>query len=1222
MGLYRLFLLLASLTVVQIRSRSDSSPYSSKDLQLLKSFLQSKDPRLSEIPLKSPAFFNIGIPPSEVFTRSTYSFSVPVLSQSLVFTYISLDSSAFSLKQLPKLNFKYTSPISLEIIFSPSLPKLYSDYLLICTSTEFLIYLLEGSGKDSPYMLSPVSIDYFQGSYGVAEVRVFNPFSVPLQVALKSESKDIHIEKGTSVHGGTEGEMGTVRSFYVSQGEYFSSIEAVIRDVRYYLPVHVIVRNHGLEVPRKVSLGIVTGKMECPVEIWGKNTDRSAVQIVRVQSSSRRLQVSQSSKKVPGHSEQCVALLYFTPGPEGHFSAQIEVKTKDHIYVIEFTASVMYSVLELSNPWLTFNPHASVSYSLQFTNRLPHPIYIYEISSTSPSLVLGLLPDFPSRSAVSLQAQLSFTNRSSQFLQIESSIGLLRVPLAIEEPALGFARNYKTHYADIYGPVDLGHAAYESTVKLELALRNPNNFEVVIEMIESIHGSKMEMPNTNTVPPLSTINFAVAFKVERNVFNPVIFHTSIGSFAVTICLTAVSGFGKVKSIYFNDVVPGILKEQLIYFTNSFHVPVKILGISSKAEMLSFETMKDVVLADREQVIGKVKINYSRKEKLQMDWGKYLTYADARAWNQLQHSWEEGEKVGELVVSTDIAGDLNVSVFIGFKKPHLHIETWPKFDFCSTAQICTGFLKINNPLNVPIVVQLLVAPDSAMAELKKYDCFRPYKTHDFVDDEFENVNPSLEAAASRKECMVRSSEEITAIKVATERKPRKFRKEPDRDLGIIEKFWQSALWPLETSGKAVQLRGPQDVWEINQEFFIGGKNLAIIPPKSTKVMGPISFQPNTPGLHNLSLILRNNYTVIEAVTIQAEAGQAKLGFTKRNIYYLLGKEYILQRGSVRKELHKLNIDVSSEEVNRFKVGKHMMLSPVFIRGFELQNIGSVDVEVYGMVLEGYVCELDGYILHGCHKEFLLKPQEHSNIQISYAPSLAVRNHSVQLWVLTNIGALPFIVESKLPDDFNYDIFLCVWGEETLLFSIATSLALLALLFKYDYLHISVRFRAKSSREFSDIPVGRYFLRKYSQPMFLAQQENTVPSPEIIIVRETVSNIDISEVVQPVKNRKKVKIRRNLANAIVQKAEGSKNSKNLVQLPEVIANNKLLIEKKIRRNKADEPAPTPKEITKSTEPDEDFYIDSYKMHNVLFGGISDRESCGLGELTQDSDPLDNI
>ena len=142
------------------------------------------------------------------------------------------------------------------------------------------------------------------------------------------------------------------------------------------------------------------------------------------------------------------------------------------------------------------------------------------------------------------------------------------------------------------------------------------------------------------------------------------------------------------------------------------------------------------------------------------------------------------------------------------------------------------------------------------------------------------------------------------------------------------------------------------------------------------------------------------------------------------------------------------------------------------------------------------------------------------------------------------------------------------------------------------------------------------------MFLAQQENTVPSPEIIIVRETVSNIDISEVVQPVKNRKKVKIRRNLANAIVQKAEGSKNSKNLVQLPEVIANNKLLIEKKIRRNKADEPAPTPKEITKSTEPDEDFYIDSYKMHNVLFGGISDRESCGLGELTQDSDPLDNI
>ena len=63
--------------------------------------------------------------------------------------------------------------------------------------------------------------------------------------------------------------------------------------------------------------------------------------------------------------------------------------------------------------------------------------------------------------------------------------------------------------------------------------------------------------------------------------------------------------------------------------------------------------------------------------------------------------------------------------------------------------------------------------------------------------------------------------------------------------------------------------------------------------------------------------------------------------------------------------------------------------------------------------------------------------------------------------------------------------------------------------------------------------------------------------------------------------------------------------------------------MKKTVSDDPAPKPLETSKSaTEWDEDFYIDSYKTRSILFGGMNDKESIGLAELTQDSDPLDSL
>ncbi|OMJ86704.1 hypothetical protein SteCoe_11713 [Stentor coeruleus] len=190
---------------------------------------------------------------------------------------------------------------------------------------------------------------------------------------------------------------------------------------------------------------------------------------------------------------------------------------------------------------------------------------------------------------------------------------------------------------------------------------------------------------------------------------------------------------------------------------------------------------------------------------------------------------------------------------------------------------------------------------------------------------------------------------------------------------------------------------------------------------------------------------------------------------------------------------------------------------------------------------------------------------------------------------------------------------------------------------------MHYRSKSIKDYPEIAFGIFFCKKYSQPIFFAQTQEILTVPiETGKTQEITENVGI---IQPQKSRKKTKIRRNLTNTIIENAENLKNHKNILQVPEVIATNKLLIEKRIGKvsensppicpspiNKktsafenlmkkvravSDEPAPKPKESSENLniEPDEDFFIDSYKKSSLLFGFSSDQKSTSLAELTED-------
>lgn len=341
--------------------------------------------------------------------------------------------------------------------------------------------------------------------------------------------------------------------------------------------------------------------------------------------------------------------------------------------------------------------------------------------------------------------------------------------------------------------------------------------------------------------------------------------------------------------------------------------------------------------------------------------------------------------------TDV-GEIKSTVRITVKVPHLIIETQSKLSMCKVYETCTFNVRIYNPLKVPLAVQLLVAPDHFLPDFKKYDCAN-HKTFDMADEEFENIIPD-NTRLHNKECYYKNNEEIALIKQASENKPVHYKKHSSGSSfsrKIIEAFFDSDSNQLRTGYKNIvsncyekQPKKSEETKEdfITQSLFIGDKLSALVPGESSKILGPIFFQPTYTGLHNLSLILKNNYTVIDSHVIKVNVGYTDFVFIRKHAYLFYNNEYLLTRSSVRKELPKLVIDITPDEINRFVIDQFSIFTPIIIRTFELQNIGNIDAEISGVMLEDYSCEKEGFSLHNCGVSFLLKPFEVAVIQISY------------------------------------------------------------------------------------------------------------------------------------------------------------------------------------------------------------------------------------------------
>jgi hypothetical protein len=272
---------------------------------------------------------------------------------------------------------------------------------------------------------------------------------------------------------------------------------------------------------------------------------------------------------------------------------------------------------------------------------------------------------------------------------------------------------------------------------------------------------------------------------------------------------------------------------------------------------------------------------------------------------------------------------------------------------------------------------------------------------------------------------------------------------------------------------------------------------------------------------------------------------------------------------------------------------------------VHNQGNIDLIIEKILFENGRCSFLGFSIANCEISLLLKPLEMYSLQITYSPSVFLYTEPLFLSIFSSTGVKVFQIEQKLPENSGIELFLSN-SEELLVISTSLLIALLALQIKT----LKVKKTAKRSYSSNDlIPTNcpQVFIKDFTAPVFSQFDEKITPRvnqdkneslekdrSDSLNSSESAKSSETLENSQPFKYPKRPKPSKITKLKNVVKSEG-KLKKIEQKLPEVIANNKLLLAANIKRIFSEEPAPHPEE----PESDEDCYLDSYKTRNILFG-----------------------
>lgn len=372
-------------------------------------------------------------------------------------------------------------------------------------------------------------------------------------------------------------------------------------------------------------------------------------------------------------------------------------------------------------------------------------------------------------------------------------------------------------------------------------------------------------------------------------------------------------------------------------------------------------------------------------------------------------------------------------------------------------------------------------------------------------------------------------------------------------------------------------------EFSQGFYLKNKEHIIIPPNTEYVIDSIIFAPSVAGKYNLTLIIGNNYTVFEEISIYGEALISKISIHEK-ICFDKSKNHIENQAPLEKAFLNLSyLDIVNDRDNL-----------IFSKIFELRNYGNYTANLKGLFLDGDMCSINGLEIRPCKEEKIINPGQSIEINIIYTPYYNQYSLKHDVWINMDKEIFIFPIEISISDNVlkNYKVFnLNTKLSNVLLLAfeaISLSVLLIAFIIICEY-RTRKRNDISNSRGITIIYIKRYLPIKYEQPVFKSLFTN-------IARKISVDSPRYQDEISPSSKMNEIKFKEAFKDRFgFNKFEDNINS----SFSQIIATNQLLNSRKT-------PLGGSSESVSNTSPnkseEDDFFIDSYKMNNVLFSGMA--------------------
>lgn len=196
-------------------------------------------------------------------------------------------------------------------------------------------------------------------------------------------------------------------------------------------------------------------------------------------------------------------------------------------------------------------------------------------------------------------------------------------------------------------------------------------------------------------------------------------------------------------------------------------------------------------------------------------------------------------------------------------------------------------------------------------------------------------------------------------------------------------------------------------------LIGGNTMTLLLPPGSRQRITVAFHPLVEGNVTSVLIMRNNLTILDVITLRGEGGR---GFLR------LGS--VTNSGSSSSPIQRLNFDYNEKLLERLCNSGKTVNEPVdeldarkflISRKFRATNIGRMGMTINRLLVDDQGCDSNGFLISHC-KPIYLEPKQSVDFEIFYAPDFTQSEVRHQLSLVLddddeNVQRYPMVV--KIP-----------------------------------------------------------------------------------------------------------------------------------------------------------------------------------------------------------------